>query len=324
MLGLGALLALEITTSTPDALCPPLEEARAAVRTRVGEVRGPYQAEFSLVRADDGQQSLELVVREADVVRLRRTLSLEGVGCDDAAQAIALVLERYFDTVEKPARPVEPKPAPVPVSVEPAPSHHASSQTAAATSAQPRDATPSPASQRPRFELRSGIQYDLELSLGATLGASYVPNSWRIGSRSAVGLSLDGTAFLSRVSETVREQQISASTWQAAFSLPLLFDWSPWMLGLGPWAQLRLQRAEAPTLKDNDVATRALFGVGGSLRAAWWFHRDWALATQLALGGQFSGLASRFVLRQEDLGPEPVLVPQSWFGQAQLAVQLSL
>src|SRR6188768_841163 len=97
MLWLGGFPALDITTSTPDALCPPIEEARAAIQARVGEVRGDYHVEFALVRGVDGRQVLELTVREAEQQVLARELPLDAGGCEDAAQAIALVLERYFD-----------------------------------------------------------------------------------------------------------------------------------------------------------------------------------------------------------------------------------
>lgn len=316
MLGLGALLALEITTSTPDALCPPLEEARAAVRTRVGEVRGAYQAEFSLVRVDDGRQSLELVVREGEVVRLQRSLPLDGVGCEDAAQAIALVLERYFDGLESPVTQTPSNLGPVPVSVEPAPSHHASPASRA-----PR-AAPEPHPRR--FELRAGIAYDSEYELGPSVGISYYPQAWRLGARAELGLALDGTAFTEPVRERVRRQEIMASTWQAALSLPLRFELSTVALGLGPWAQLRLQRAEGPTLKNRDAVFRALPCLGGVMNAGWSFHRDWALGADVSFGGQFTGLAPSFVLRQDGQAPKAVLVPQSWFGQARVAVSLSL
>ncbi len=332
MLGLGALLALEITTSTPDALCPPLEEARAAVRARVGEVRGAYQAEFALVRGDDGRPSLELVVREADEVRLRRSLPLEGVRCADAAQAIALVLERYFDTVDKPAPASEAEPQPVlPVSLEPAASSPASPGRAPAPTAASRSDAPSaraveasPPAAAQRLRLRAGAVYDVEHELGASLGVSYFPAVGRAVGRLRVGFSLDGTGFLSRARESIRGQEVSATTWQAALSVPLSFEAAPVRLGVGPWAQLRYQRAEAPTLRDGGAASRPLFGIGGAALAGWSFHRDWALGASFAFGAQLSEVAPRFVLRQEGGGREPVLVPHAWFGQAQLAIELSL
>ena len=109
MLWLGGLHALDLTTSTPDALCPPLEEARALVKARVGEVRGDFHAEFGLIRRDDGSQALQLVLREGVEPVLRRELPLDEAGCEDAAQAIALVLERHFDALD---RPDPPEPAP--------------------------------------------------------------------------------------------------------------------------------------------------------------------------------------------------------------------
>jgi hypothetical protein len=313
MLGLGALLALEITTSTPDALCPPLEEARAAVRTRVGEVRAAYQAEFSLVRADDGRQSLELVVREGDVVRLQRSLPIEGVGCEDAAQAIALVLERYFDTVESPASRHQSDVGPVPVSAETRPSHDASPTVNGGLTLSEQ-----------RFELRGGIDYDWEYSIGPTIGVGYFPNAWRIASRLRFGLALDGAAFLRQASESVREQEITASTWQGALSIPLRFELSTVALMLGPWAQLRMQRAEGKTLRNSNSAFRLLPGMGGALGAVWSFHRRWGLVADLSFGAQLTGLAPSFVLRQDAREPKPVLVPQAWFGQARVGVLVSL
>src|SRR4051812_27057029 len=122
MLWLGGFPALDVTTSTPDALCPPVEEARAAIQARVGEVRGDYHVEFALVRGVDGRQVLELKVLEAQRQVLTRELSLDGSGCADAAQAIALVLERYFDAVEKP--PAVSKPEPIPVRADEQPSRN--------------------------------------------------------------------------------------------------------------------------------------------------------------------------------------------------------
>lgn len=318
MLGLGALLALEITTSTPDALCPPLEEARAAVRARVGEVRGAYQAEFSLVRADDGLQSLDLVVRESGSVRMSRSLPLEGVGCEDAAQAIALVLERYFDSVEPPSSQPEEKPGPVPVRVEPTPSHDASLERA-------HDVAPREEHARARrFQLRAGVDYDAELGAAISAGASYFPNAWRLLPRWHVGLALDGTAFMRRLTERVREQEISASNLQLALSVPLRFETGPVALDVGPWAQLRFQRAEAPELADEASGFRMLPGIDGFFQGVWSFTRDWSLSAGVAVGGQLTSVAPRFVLRHEELGPQPVLVPQAWFGQARMAVLLAL
>src|SRR6478752_343602 len=164
MLWLGGFHALDLTTSTPDALCPPLEETRAAVKARVGEVRGDYRAEFALIRASSGQSALELVLREKEQEVLRRELPLDDAGCDDAAQAIALVLERFFDAIE---RRSEPAPAEEPAPAQVAPLPHE----------QPHTATPSAAQERAEreraWQVRAGFVYDLKLGLADNLGTTY-------------------------------------------------------------------------------------------------------------------------------------------------------
>jgi hypothetical protein len=317
MLGLDALLALEITTSTPDALCPPLEEARAAVRARVGEVAGDYRAEFALIRADDGQQSLELLVKEGDALSLRRLLPLDGFGCEDAAQAIALVLERYFDSVESPKSKVEPQAALVPATPEAPPR-----QDVPSTSKRPANAAPR---QERSWLLRAGLLYDGELGFAPSAGATHLPAALAITPHFGVGVGLDGALFVSRLTESVRGQQISASTLQLALSAPLTLEHGSSMLGLGPWAQLRMQRGEGPLLERGDASYRALPGLGGALHGAWAMSSTWRLWAGASFGAQLGGSSSRFVLRQSATGDlKPVLVPQSWFGQAELAIVLAL
>lgn len=320
MLWLGGFPALEVTTSTPDALCPAVEEARAAIKARVGEVQGDYRLEFALVRSGDSRQVLELSLREGPKPVLERELSLTGVGCQDAAQAIALVLERYFDAVEKDVPDTSnPEPIPVRPSVQPPPK-------LLAPPPPPRRASePSPpAGQRRAWVAHVGFDYDWTLGFAPTLGLSLFPAAWRWGTHAQIGLALDVAPFLTSLTQRVREQEISASTLQTALWVPVAWRFQPWAAAVGPWAQLRVQRAEATSLAHAQPAYRLIAGWGGVVQLSWSPAPLWTLGCALAAGAQAAGATSRFTLQRAETGSQPVLVPESWFGQGQLTLSRDL
>jgi hypothetical protein len=317
MLWLGGFPALDVTTSTPDALCPPIEEARAAIQARVGEVRGDYHVEFALVRGVDGRQVLELKVHEAQQQVLARELPLDRAGCQDAAQAIALVLERYFDAVEKPT--VAPPPEPIPVTTD----EPLSRNSPPVVVGEVATATPT-ASRWRAWRARAGFIYDLKLGIAPTVGMAQFPAAFRFTPRLELGVALDVAPFLSQLKQSVREQEISAISVQAALSIPLVWHFEPWSASLGPWAQLRIQRAQAASLTHSQRAYRVVPAVGAVAQLAWSPASPWTLAFGVAGGAQSSTATSRFVLQTTDRGPQPVLVPETWFAQGQLTLALEL
>ena len=317
MLWLGGFLALEVTTSTPDAFCPTLEDARAAIRARVGEVEGAYRAEFALIRSSDGRQSLDLVVRKAEVEVLHRELPLDEAGCQDAAQALALVLERYFDAIENPPPPgasASTEPAPVVADNPPLP-----------MPSQPRPDLAAPrAAREPAVRARAGVAYDFELGMAPTLGVELLPSSLRLTKALRWGLGLDVASFVALARERVREQEITEYTAQGALSLPVLLGFERWSVAIGPWAQLRLQRARGVTLEHEQPAYRTLPGVGGFARVGWSLAPTWTLGAGVAAGGQLTSAAARFVLRGPEATRNEVLIPRAGFAQAHLTLALSL
>lgn len=318
MLWLAGFHALDLTTSTPDALCPPLEETRAAVKARVGEVRGDYRAEFALIRASDGRQKLELTLREREAEVLRRELPLDDAGCEDAAQAIALVLERYFDAIEK-REPNQAQKSDAPALAKPAPESQlvpiARSEADSAPARQPADSG---------WRARAGLLYDSELGPAVNLGASFYPSAFRLGPRLRVGVALDVAPFVTRETETFREEKISALTLRSALSLPLTLELAHWSMSAGPWLELRFQRASAPTLPRGQSAYRAVPGVGGFAQIDWRIGGNTALGAGLALGRQVTGAAPRFVLLGDGASRNAVLVPDAWFAEAGLGFTLRL
>ena len=112
---------LSVTTDSPDALCPPLSEARSVIHARVGQVQGgTYEARYrTVLDAENGRNVLHLVLEDEEEVLLVREIPLEGTDCADAALAMAMVLERYFASAfqlepshekERKAPHVPPKP----------------------------------------------------------------------------------------------------------------------------------------------------------------------------------------------------------------------
>jgi hypothetical protein len=315
MLWLGGLLALDVTTSTPDALCPPLAEVRAAVQARVGEVKGDYHAEFSLLRGERGRQALQLVLRDGSEPVLEREIELEGAECQDAAQAIALVLERYFDAVERPATP---DPAPVPRPTEPVPAPRNDSSA-------PTEAAPGPSARiESDWRAHAGIAQDLELGVAPLLGVALFPSQWRATTNVRFGAAFDLAFFVTPITETVRTESIRAFTLQPALSVPLELHSGPWSSGVGGWAQVRLQRARAQSLTNAQTGYRAILGLGGMARVGWSPAPRWLLSATVAGGGQLVSASSRLVLQKADGSQNTVLVPEPWFAQAQLTLGMTL
>jgi len=206
MFWLGGFPALEVTTNTPDALCPPIEEARAAIKARVGEVQGEYHVEFSLVRGLEGQPRLELVVREAGQPVLERVLPLDATGCQDAAQALALVLERYFDAVEKGPQPDS--------KLEPIPDRPSDQPPSASARPPVRDVTDTPVvpAREGAWRLRVGFLYDLELGPAPSLGGALFPVALRVPGGLELGLALDVAGFVRPLSERVLSRSSSRAS----------------------------------------------------------------------------------------------------------------
>jgi hypothetical protein len=118
---------LTLETGSPDAWCPDLVATRRAVSDRLGtlalEGEQSWVARYTIGHAPDGGGDfVQLVLRDGQgVLRLERTLPANGESCDTLAQAVALVLERYFRQLQTPtAEPVETPEAPA-APAQPAP-----------------------------------------------------------------------------------------------------------------------------------------------------------------------------------------------------------
>jgi hypothetical protein len=257
--------------------------------------------EFSLVRSDAGGKLLDLVVQNKNVEVLHRQLPLDESGCQDAAQAIALVLERYFDAVKAPDL------EPVPVPAHPPASEHPS-----------RVATADAIDTEWRADL--SLLYDTRLGFGPRFGFELFPAWLRLSTRIHLGLGFEASPFATKLHETVREQSIDARTLELALSLPLELRAGDWSAALGPSAALRLQRAEGTSLPDERPGYRAVASGGARATVQWAWSAPWRLSLGAAAGLVATGATRRFVLETREDGRVPVLAPEPWFGQVWLGV----
>lgn len=171
---LGAA-GLSVDSLSPDALCPPLEDTRAAVAARLGsvELEGTWHATYLLVHRTQGD-FVSLSLRDPDdVLRLERELPVQGGSCGTLSRVIALVLERFF------LRPEQAAPAEATVALdntgEAAPAPNGSSGVVEAAVAAPLP-TVSPPSPPPSDSASAApISRPRGYRLGADLWAS---TSW--------------------------------------------------------------------------------------------------------------------------------------------------
>ena len=161
---LGAA-GLTVDSESPDALCPPVEETRAAVAARLGsvELEGTWHASYVLVHRAQGD-FVSLSLHDPNgALRLSRELPVQGGSCATLSRVIALMLERFFLRPEQttPSEPPTesntppPAPAATPAANEPAADEPAHSLAAPPP---PRDvATAPPPPHTQRFRVSANL-----------------------------------------------------------------------------------------------------------------------------------------------------------------------
>ena len=94
---------LVVETESPDALCPDLTTTREAIRNRLGTLtvegdRQGWTARYTVGHAPGAQADFVRLrlLNPAGEERLSRDIPASGESCAMLAQAIALVVERYF------------------------------------------------------------------------------------------------------------------------------------------------------------------------------------------------------------------------------------
>jgi hypothetical protein len=261
---LGLLSGLAVETGSPDALCPDLASTRAAIESRVGELElesaGPWRVRYTMVHAPESASGdyLRLEIRDGiGDLRLERDLSLADDSCSTLAQAIALVVERFFRALVAQG-PVEPP---------------------MVTSSAPPPPSPAPVLERgvdtaqvERHDLRAAMV--LLAIQGGVLGPSYTPTvgpllvfearaPFSIALGSSLGLT-PSSEELERGGEAHRRNGLLRVTpsWDARFGAT--------RLAVGPTASLAIEQGWTTGIDETSREHRAVMAAGGatSLRFA--------------------------------------------------------
>ncbi len=271
---------LRVDTDTPDALCPEIGLTRQAVRDRLGTVEvegGPgWRARYAIVHAPGGKRGdvIRLVlVDPAGTVKLERDLPISDESCATLAQAIALVLERFFrelgqstpsertPTTAEQARRSEPAPAPPPRSEAPV------------TEDQPGEA----------FEVAMGVGWEaLPSGFVGSFGVGLCFRPWRIRLRAAWPATSK--------TEAVGPGQATLDEWPVRLSLERILGRGAWNLSIGPELFVGFDRATTARLESARVGWGASFGTGAALGLAYWISPHFGIGVGLSLDAVlFSG-----------------------------------
>ncbi|HWA78138.1 MAG TPA: hypothetical protein VG937_37640 [Polyangiaceae bacterium] len=293
---------LVLETGSPDALCPDLAQARAAVSRRLGalEVAGRrgFRARYTVGHAPEGspRDFVRLELFDSEGAReLIRDLPMNGESCSTMAEAIALVLDRHFrglspeesavfgagEATPEPARPAA-KRAETPIA-----------SRAEAPSDVPQSQAPAPPPESSRADAFGTLlfaEFALAPSRPAAVGARLLTG---LGQTFAIGGALLFDAGYERES-LERGGEARAYGAELRTSLAWRLGNAPWFGTVGPSVALRLQRGETRELPEHSDQLRALWAggleAGGGLRVSRRFALSLsasALATVKPLSGHF-------------------------------------
>jgi hypothetical protein len=104
----GLLPSLEISSLTPGALCPPVEEVRQVIEERVGEVDAEVRVSYGVVRQGLGKGMAIRVAISTDErcgPVLNRDYPIESGSCEEAKELLATVVEGFV--TDPPSAPAE-------------------------------------------------------------------------------------------------------------------------------------------------------------------------------------------------------------------------
>jgi hypothetical protein len=317
---LGLLSGLTVETGSPDALCPDVASAEAAIAARVGKLEGPsrpYRVHYTLVHAPDstaGDYVRLQIFDGASELRLSRDLPLTAETCDTMAQAMALVVGRFFRAMVG-ERVNDPAPAPAPDSASdaasasdsvPAPDTDTASVSPSASTPMRDDGGHAPpdsgATRTPAFLLaaQAGV---LGPALRPTFGSLFV-----IRSRSALSLATSVGVVLVPWTETL-ERGGEAHVQSGIVRLSPAWDFAlaGSRVALGPTLSLDAERAwtTGPLVSTTQYRATSAAGAALSFRIA--VGRASALDLSALLEAPFRPFGGEFTVDGEEvLDPPPL------------------
>ncbi len=303
---------LDVSTSTPDALCPPLPEVEAALAGLVGGLpEGHYSVRYALQRSVSGSKSIRLELYGAQPEPLlARDLALDEGGCDEAARAIAVVVERYFERLsEEPAdaasASVAEPPAPTVVEVSDAPAPPPKVAKTRETE-RPKTVETTAARQEARFLVRGLVGWTERKSpeVGVGFGFSFLR-----------GLSgtLDLTHVLFPVREEFEETTLTNHSLRLLPSLRLEARVGDFVGGVSLLAPLGIEWANGSPLVDARTGLRAVPGLGGGIHISSSPAARWGWSLEAGAATTFPDGAKRFVVTNSTGQSVEVLAASSWW-----------
>jgi hypothetical protein len=276
---------IELRPEAPDAGCPRAAEVSTALRAHVA-ARASERAwalSYATSTSETGERTLRLELLDATgVVRLRRQLAVSPDGCGDAAEAVALVVERYFTGIGWTAGSPPATPAP-------------------ATAA---EIPPSPVVRRPRLVVLAGPA--LLLDGAATLRAA-IDLRWNPFGPVTVGAGvlLPGRSR----DETKDSAHVHAAAWPARVSLLAGRAFGPrFALDGGLDGYLALESASADGIATAKDGRRLVANLGLAAVGTWRFAPRWQIAVE-AGGYRHFGPAFEVEVRGQ---LQPVLQVPNW------------
>ncbi len=309
------VLALEsggllVETPSPDALCPPLDQTREAVRSRVGsvELKGAWTATYEIVHRESGDFVALKLGDPVGVERLSRELPIHGESCATLAQVIALVLERYFLRPDSVAATSGESATLAPA---PPPNLTAAMVAPERTAAPPPAATPAEAATRADASTGSA-RASRRLAAGLSVTGAWIAPFVRTEADLGARVVLVATAGL----DLAEHDESVAGGWARSLRWPLglavagrVWRSGPWAARFGAGVLAVVERASTHGLGEDGSGTRVLPGV--SLAGALGVEphsRRWGTFLELSGASLLGGLAPEFrVDDQAVLEPRPLL-----------------
>lgn len=315
--------ALVVETGSPDALCPDLTRTREAVAARLGTLdvaEAGWIATYTIGHAPDAGRGdfVRLLLHDPEGrVRLERDLPLEPGGCAAMAQAIAVVLDRYFRALAEAEAPTGDAEAD-----DEARTRSRSSDAATPDEAPPlvaeADAPGETAGTRGPEDGAGPALPEPQLELGLLAGAAL-----DLPSGAAELLFTAPVAPLFRVGVTVStpfraEREWLGAEWVQGWSVPFRFwagvgraggDFSVYG---GPELLLALEGGRGAGLAEERSGGRVVPGAGVGLELGYRLTPRVGLGLRAALDANLPGAATRFVVevgggeRREVLAPAPL------------------
>lgn len=327
--GASASPGLTLETGSPDALCPALPTAREAVERRLGTLvvssGAGWRARYTIAHAPEGAQMdfvrLELFAPDG-ALQLSRDLPLEAGACSTVAEAIALVLDRYFRKLplgevppgEAPpgegaaagrapvaeAAPVSAQEGLAPASVLPSVGAPLAAPAAVISDVSPSAAEPGSGTKDAVSSFwRVGAAVATSTTTGPALGLQVLRESWP-HLYTGAELALDWSAGSQRWSDGV---EVSARSLSGAVAVGWGTRWGTLRGYVGPTLRLSVERATARGLAQSLERDRARASAGLLLGLVAGLTRHWSLS--LTTGLETSLGAGQFLIDgQEVLRPE--------------------